>query len=458
MGTKSPNTFTASLSDRTAKRVLHSRTEFEREQALLISSDHKSGEIVELAQQLADIDRQLAEVGDVTEKHHHLRSERERLTHEIKHAERRRSTLEDNLRGYRYLERIHSPWSRERKLRQDQSALRLVGSIPDDGLTRYDRFVRDINGHKRKRSELLTEAKRLYQEAGEHSGDTSLLQHECTIRRLADERDDVKQRERRLAEKQAKADKLKRQLDSHNSKIGGRSDTQIQTLDLGRLLKAALNYQKALSKKGRAVGRYKKLVSNSQKRKAEFNDRHNGLGGLALSNAIKSTRRQMTDLEELHQLGIDEARLVGQMQAPKQTRSLANQSQSVLNFRDLPPLFYLIMWFFTGAGMCLFFCGLWWAATYDNIIGHTAWIVGAIYSCFGLCMAGVTWTVRQHFEQFFEGGLTDGHPLPAQGPGRRRTSGGPRDRPAIGTRPQNDHRAGRAKHAGRTQTVVPGRR
>ena len=399
------------------ERILHARTAFEREQALLVSSDHKSGQLVELASRLADIDRQLAEVGDVSQKHAHLRAERERLTNEIEQAEYRRRNLQDNLRGYRYLERVHGPWSRERKLRQEQSALPMLASFPTDGLSQYDRFSRDLDENKRNRSRLLSEAKRLYNRAGEQTGDTSLLQHECTIRRLADERDDMKHRERRLSDKQLQADKIKRQLQTKLNDAGGRwstdrlSDSHTPVAGLSRLLEVARAYQRAGSKKSRAVKKYKSLVSRSQQRQNQLTERLKPLGSLSLVQAIKSTRRRLLDVEELNRLRLEEARLLGQTEAqtrPRRSTSVqgfAGNPKNLLNFRDLPPLFYLIMWFFTMAGFTLFVLGLWGAITGTVAAGNTAWIVGGIYSCFGLCMAGVTWTVRQHFEQFFEGGL-----------------------------------------------------
>src|SRR5690606_35681809 len=192
-------------------------------------------------------------------------------------------------------------------------------------------------------------------------------------------------------------------------------------------------YQTALRKKGRAVSRYKKLNASAQKRQAAFNEQLKLLRGKSLNDAIKAVRQQLGEVEELNRLRLEEARLSGQAQRPRltvQPRPHAADRPAVMKFRDLPPLFYLVMWFFTGAGLTLFFCGLWWATTYNNVMGHTAWIVGAIYSCFGLMMSGVTWTVRQHFEQFFEGGLN--------GDGRFALKGTVAKPPAVVEEPQVD--------------------
>jgi uncharacterized protein YhaN len=423
------------------ERILRASRQFERQRALLLSDDHSAGEVVELAQKLARIDQQLAELASTTQKHQHLRSERDRLSTEIEMAERRRQTLQDNLRGYRFLERVHAPWSRERKLRGEHSALSLPHSFPSDGLSRYDTLDRQIADQRKKRARLLEEARKLYRQAGEQTGDTTLLQHECTIRRLADEREDISRRERRLAEKQAHADKLKRQLEARIAGVGGRwsaeglSDTQKPAAGLGSLLQVSRLYQTALRKKGRSVTRYKRLNAAAQKRQATFNEQLKTLRGMSLNDAIKATRQQLGEVEELNRLRLDEARLSGQAQQPRRPQLqpqqvMAGVPTTTMKFRDLPPLFFLVMTFFTGAGLALFFCGLWWASTYNNVMGHTAWIVGAIYSCFGLMMSGITWTVRQHFEQFFEGGLN--------GDGRFALKGTVAKQPVVVDAPQVD--------------------
>jgi uncharacterized protein YhaN len=422
------------------ERILRAGRQFEQQRRLLLSDDHAAGEVVELAQKLAKIDQQLGELGSTSQKYQHLHGERDRLSAEIEQADRRRRTLQDNLRGYRFLERVHAPWSRERKLRREQSALSLPHTFPTDGLSRYDALTKQISEQKRKRARLLEEARKLYREAAEQTGDTTLLQHECTIRRLADEREDISRRERRLAEKQAHADKLKRQLEARIAGAGGRwnidrlSDTHKPAAGLSKLLQAARDYQTALRKKGRSVKRYKTLNSAAQKRQATFNEQLKALRGMSLNDAIKATRQQLGEIEELNRLRLDEARLSAQSQRPRRQQLQPQQSAArvprTMKFRDLPPLFFLVLTFFTGAGLALFFCGLWWASTYNNVMGHTAWIVGAIYSCFGLMMSGITWTVRQHFEQFFEGGLN--------GDGRFALKGTVTKPPAVVEEPQVD--------------------
>lgn len=394
------------------ERILKAREEFQRERALLISDDHKSGEVVEWALRMAEVDRDLAELGDVSDKHQHLHGERRRLLAEIEQAERCRRNLEDNLRGYRFLGRVHGPWSRERTLREEQAKLPEAGPGLADELARYDTLTKEIDEQKRQHTALRRDARRLSQDAGERTGDPVLLQHECTIRRLADEREDIRHRERRLAENQSRADDVESQWDAGVAGLGGQPITDRLSAGpaqpaagVGRLLTSARAYQHAQAIKRRTVNRYRKLVTGSQRRQAAFNERLKSLGGTSPSSAIEDVRQQLAEVDELNRLRLEEARLTGQRQMPDPAPGSVRRLGALINYRDLPPLFYLVMWFFTMAGATLFVLGLLGAATERVAAGNTAWIVGGIYACFGLCMAGVSWTVRQHFEQFVEGGL-----------------------------------------------------
>ncbi len=57
-----------------------------------------------------------------------------------------------------------------------------------------------------------------------------------------------------------------------------------------------------------------------------------------------------------------------------------------------------MLWFFTLAGIVLFFAGIWGVMNGRVAGGWHASLIGAIYSLFGLSVAGVTWTMKQHFE------------------------------------------------------------
>ena len=383
------------------ERVLRARSAFEKQRQRLLSDDRKAGEIVRLASRLDELDREMAELGDVTDKHQQLRTEKERLTAEIADAQHRRSDLERQLRGHRFIDRAYGPWKRERQLRAEREGMSLLGSIPDDGLTRFDQLERELTDHRSKRDALVAELDSLEREADEATGDTEIFQHECTVRRLGDHREELRQRDRRLKEKSARHDALQEKFDARLNELGSHwtldriSNAPLPSTGTSRLWDAARRYQQAGSKRKRTVNRYKKIVASAQKRQNTFNERIKPLGGTSLTNAIHATQRRFDDIRELNRLRIEEARLSA-ASMPTPVRQMPFHSE----FRDLPPLFYTLMWFFTFAGIILFLSGLLWPVN-QIAGGNTAWIVGAIYACFGLFMAGATVTVRQHLEQFY---------------------------------------------------------
>jgi uncharacterized protein YhaN len=379
-------------------RVLRARSAFEQERLRLLHDDRKSGALVEAARRLEALDRQLAEVGDASHRHDTLRSERDRLSREIEDAQRRRRELERQLRGYRFLDRAYVPWKRERQLRAEREALPFMGTLPEDGLARLDGIERELTTAQQQRQTLLNEARRLARDADD-SESAQFLQHECTINRLADRLDELKLRQQHLADKRAELESLQQSARTKSTRApargtGERSDSP--TSGLVRLLEAARNYQSALARRARTVRRYKAYVTQSQRQQAEFNERIKPLGGTSLVQAIRAVQRRMNDLREFTRLRVEESRLSALASLPR--RPLAGASE----IRDLPPLFYVLLWFFTFAGIILFFAGLWGAATNHVAGGNTAIIVGMIYACFGLFMAGASWTVKQHLEQYYE--------------------------------------------------------
>ncbi|MGD9853601.1 MAG: AAA family ATPase [Planctomycetaceae bacterium] len=384
------------------ERILQARSAFETQRQRLLTDDRHAGELVRLAGRMEAIDRELADIGDVSQKHHLLKSEQERLTAEIDRGQKRRSDREHDLRGHRFLERVHAPWKRVRQLRADCDALTLPHGFPEDGLARFDQLERELKEQQARHDGLLREVDRIEDEADQAAGDSEYFQHECVIRRLSDARDEMRHRERRLHEKQSRTQALEQKLQARLGELGGGwsldrlARQALPSNGIDRLWDAARHYQAAAARRRGTVRRYKKAVSSAQKRQAEFNERLKSLGGMSLSDAIRTAQHRLSDLRELSRLRIEEMRLTAQAVAARGRIAIRSE------IRELPPLFYAMMWFFAGAGLVLAAVGLWGASSGMVAGGNTAMISGLIYFCFGVCMAGASWTVKQHLDQYYE--------------------------------------------------------
>ncbi len=384
------------------ERILRARGSFEKQRQRLLSDDRKAGELVQLARRLEELDRELAGLGDVSQKHQHLRAEQQRLTSEIESAQKRRSELTHQLRGHRFLDRVYAPWNRARQLQSERDELPLPRDFPADGLTQLDQIEQGLKDQQSQRDRLRQESEQHDREADEAAVDTEFFQHECTIRRLSDHRDGLGHRQRRLHEKQSRAEALQQKFNTKLAACGSGWTAERLTQNplpangLNRLWEAARRYRAAVSQRRRTVRRYKTAVSSTQRRQAEFNERIKSLGGRSLSEAVREAEGRLNNIRQLNSLRVEEMRLTAQAVAARGRVAIRSE------MRELPHLFSLLMWFFAGAGLVLALLGLWGGWSNSVAGGSTAWIVGLIYFCFGLFMAGASWTVKQHLEQYFE--------------------------------------------------------
>ncbi len=384
------------------ERILRARSSFEKQRQRLLSDDRKAGELVRLASRLEELDRELAGLGDVSQKHQLLRAEKQRLLSEIESAQKRRSELTHQLRGCRFLDRVYAPWNRARQLQSERDSLSLPRDFPADGLTQLDQIEQDLKDQQAHRDRLMQESEQLDREADEAAIDTAFFQHECTIRRLSDHCDGLGYRQRRLHEKQSRADALQERLNAKLAACGSGWSAERLTQNrlpadgLSRLWEAARRFRAAVSQRRRTVQRYKTAVSVTQRRQAEFNERMKSLDGRSLSEAIREAERRLNDIRQLNSLRVEEMRLTAQAIAARGRVAIRSE------MRELPHLFSLMMWFFAAAGLVLALLGLWGGWSNSVAGGSTAWIVGLIYFCFGLFMAGASWTVKQHLDQYFE--------------------------------------------------------
>ncbi|MBX3437101.1 MAG: AAA family ATPase [Planctomycetaceae bacterium] len=391
------------------ERILRARGEFERQRRRLLTDDRKAGELVTLSLRLEEIDRSLADLGDLSHKHQHLRAEKDRLAAQIEAAQRRKADLEHDLRGYRFLDRVHGPWKRVTKLRGECQALPDAAGLPEDALARFDQIERDLNSQQARRDTLIKEADRLDDEADQSVGNSAQVQHECAIQRLSDCCDELGHRERRLHEKQSRVAALEQKLHARLGELGNGWSVERLTRTpptahgVSRLWDAARRYQTAVARRRGTVRRYKKCVSAAQKRQVEFQDRMKLLEGRSLAEAVRVAQQRQRDVRELTKLRSEELRLTAQAVAARSRVAIRSE------IRELPPLFYELMWFVALAGIVLFFAGLWGASTNNVAGGDTAWIVGLIFACFGVFMAGASWTVKQHLDQYFKAPAAEGN-------------------------------------------------
>lgn len=381
------------------ERVLMMQRALEQDRLRLLGEDRHSGVIAELAKQLDGVDHQIVKTGDQSQRHTELLAQREKLEADVGKTKKRHHDVQHNLRGWKFLDKVWVPWNRERGLKAELNALPDLRGVTETALDDLDRIERDLDGQETRRRKLVEEARRLYEQAEGLQLEPQLEEHVCTIRKLVEQQDQVRQIERTLSDRRARVEALKKECDV---RAPGGAQSFLSPADRSEsgssmthlLLDRARRYRAAVSRRARLIKRYKKASAAVARRQAGLEDELRLLGGQSVSHAKVHVLRRLEELEQL-------SRLRSRQSALEEAYDAATENlNSVVQPRELPPYFYLCLWFFGVSGAVLFLAGLY--GVFNGLmregVGHTAWIIGACYAFLGLCAGGVTFTMKEHFE------------------------------------------------------------
>jgi len=380
-------------------RVLTMQRALEQDRLRLLGEDRRSGVIVELAKQLDGVDHQIVKTGDQSQRHGELVSQREKLEAEVGKTKKRHHDVQHNLRGWKFLDKVWSPWNRERGLKSELNSVPDLRGVSETALDDLGGIERELDGQETRRKKLVEEARRLYEQAEGLQLEPQLEEHVCTIRKLVEQQDQVRQIERTLSDRRLRVEALKKECEAR-APAGAQSFlTTADRAEVGSsmthlLLDRARRYRSAVSRRVRLIKRYKKASTVIGRRQAGIEDEVRLLGGQSVSHAKVHVLRRLEELEQLTRLRTRQGALEEAFEAATENLN------SVVQPRELPPYFYLCLWFFGVAGAVLFLAGLY--GVFNGLmregVGHTAWIIGACYAFLGLCAGGVTFTMKEHFE------------------------------------------------------------
>ncbi len=382
------------------ERVLTTQLTIEHDRHRLLSEDRLTGVIVDLAKQLEGVDSQIGKTVDVSQRYMDLVAQREKLEAEVGKTKRRQHEVQHNLRGWQFLERVWAPWNKERTLRAEYNAMPSLVGVSEQALDELDKLDHEIDSQETRRRKLIEEARRLYEQAEALQLEPQFEEHVCTIRKLVEQQDHVRAVERTLPERRARVEALRKECESRMP--GGASgvmNNPVDRMELGSsmthlLLDRARRYRSTVGGRARLLKRYKKAAAALQKKQAAFEEELRQFGGLSVHQAKSNVSRRLDELENLMRLRSRQAALEDAYAAASEYLATATRR------RELPPYFYLCLWFFGVAGIILFLAGLYGSlfGLLREGVGPNVWIIGACYAFLGICASGVTWTMREYFE------------------------------------------------------------
>ncbi|WP_278473065.1 DUF4332 domain-containing protein [Gimesia maris] len=365
-----------------SKAVSHSR------QALL-SRDAKSGKLPDLYQQLEEIDAKLADLKQQSQRFFNLSDDLQKVRAESDSLKKRKSGLQYQIRGHRFLDRVWKPWQEVQDLQQQLIQLPVVAEFPEDGVNLLNEYDREIKQVETKLNEIQTELSGLRKQIEQAELDNDLLNFAPSIQSLVDQKPwmtDLEQQHQSGITRVQELETILQNYLNQNQNLGHVTHVKTTPDNNQRLIEAAREYRLAGAKRKNAHRRYKKVSRKYQQTLASLQERSARLlNGHSIEAELKRARERMKHLERLSQLRVRESEFVIRQEAARE------QLERLQTNSRLPGWAKKTLFGFAIAGVFLVLAGFWRGVS-------DAKLVGLIYCLSGLFLGGITWAIKKHFE------------------------------------------------------------
>jgi uncharacterized protein YhaN len=384
------------------RRILSASGAATRETQRLADPATGRGVIADLGEQLEKVDRDLENVHVSTERLSQLADERTTIFEEIDAIKKRQTLCDRNIRGFQFLDRVYSPWKKQRELRRELDGLPNFTGLSEDSLDHFDEIELELEEVLGERTRLADEAHKLEEQAEKTEVEGAFEEQVCAIRNQLDRQEEVRKIEKRIEDVRRAREDRKRDLQGQLAKLDadvswdGLESFDVSSHALSNLLNAGEKLRQGLRYRSRSIKRYEAFQKGANHRRTELQDGLASLQGRSIPDALQDSRRRLDSLEELADLRAKESRLA-------ETESiLLEQKQEYPRRRDLPDYIWVVLWVLGISGAVLCFYGLLSLQSNVAVGGSTAWIVGLVYLLLGACCGAFTWTLNDHFRQFLD--------------------------------------------------------
>ena len=384
----------------------------------LLSPDGTAGRIAELLARDCDLRQREAALPDAHGADRDLSDRLAATDARLAELEGKRKDLRREVRGHRFLQKVHGPWRQVRECRAELRNLPADRGLSADGLKRLvaaEGRAEALGGRRAALRKALAEAEG---RVGKVSVDERLLSRAAGVRALSELTGWAEPLPERRREAAGRVAELRRGRDALRARhaaqpaepepesvqvepaAGGR-DADGVDLDPAALLKltaAARTLRAAVTRKSRLTKRYKSLDRKVRKRDAALTERRAALGPAAAKrdgdgggDAARSRAAAVRGLQSL---------IRREAAAADRAAAAADAGDGWIGRLALPPWVILVFWLFALGGASFFLLGLWRGVT-------DAWLAGAIYVLLALSCGGLGWRLREHYEATLEEAAAD---------------------------------------------------
>ena len=359
--------------------------------AELLDPSTQSGRLIGLVERHDAVHSALRNQDKRLRQHRELCRERTRLEGEISDCKQRQSGLQFDLRGSLLMQRIHGPWKRVQDGERELRELRVVQDFPERGLERLEKHDRELADATNSRTQLLNAARTAKAQAAKLRLPVEYRAHGPSIQGLLDQRNWIRQVQDKVAAQQLDIEPVKRELENRLQILGpGWSPRRLDTFDTTpaahfRMVSVARAFKAALLRRAKTQRLIKRLETNCGERTDAI------LKGMAehnvdaLDEGLATTRKQLTNLEQLGKLKVQHAEL-------QQRQISFDEERERLEARlILPPWVYFVLILFGISGVGMLLHGL-------NTGLQLTQVVGSVYALLVVTCGGICWAIKNYFE------------------------------------------------------------
>lgn len=373
------------------QKLINSGEQFRMARSELLNPALNSGRLIGILERHDAVHAQLRNQDKRVRQHRELCRERSKLETEIADCKQRQAGLQYELRGSLLMQRSYGPWRRLQDCEQELRGLRVVQDFPERGVERLEKLDQEFAAATNSRAQRLNAAREAKAQSARLRLPVEYRAHGPSIQGLLDQRAWIRQVQEKVAAQQLALEPVKRELENHLQTLGPSwSARRLDTFDTTpaahfRMVSVARSFRAALTRRAKTKRLIKRLELNCTERTDAI------LKGMleqnvdALDEGLATTRRQLTNLEQLGRLKVQHAEL-------QQRQISFDEERERLEARlILPPWVYFVLILFGISGVGLLLHGL-------NSGLQLTQVVGAVYALLVVTCGGICWAIKNYFE------------------------------------------------------------
>ena len=361
----------------------------------LLDVETGEGKLAELYEQVSKIDARLEQKTGLRRKHAQLCDEQERWEESIAEFKQRQQGLEQQLHGHEYMEQVHEPWKKVRTIERKLDQLPNLPDFPANGLSDLQNIEEQLASVRGRRNALLTEARQLVEQRKQISIDPLFHRYGPALQAFVDQREWIAEVQEFVDETDEKSDTLRDQLKERLEELGESwTEERLRAVDTSHLAgncltNRAREFRELSSRSQNMRDRYRKLSKKFHRRQEKLTTARSRYPGVAIVEAIRQTKVELSRLEDLSRLRIRETELT------QRRIGLANQLNRLQLHSALPQWVNAVFIALGIAGLSLGMIGILTGILSNGFAGLT-------YASLGAFCTGTPFALKRHFEGAFE--------------------------------------------------------